>query len=120
MTHERPETPLLDRVAGPSVLRQMPDDTLAALADEQRAEVISAVSETGGHLGSSLGVVEMSVAIHAVFNTPKDKLVWDTKLAGFGLKVTPAGAKVFVFQYRIGGREAKVRRYTTLRERLWR
>src|SRR6056297_43862 len=77
MTHERPETPLLDRVAGPSDLRQMPDDTLAALADELRAEVISAVSETGGHLGSSLGVVELSVAIHAVFNTPMDKLVWD-------------------------------------------
>src|SRR6056297_1710026 len=77
MTHERPETPLLDRVAGPSDLRQMPEDRLAALADELRAEVISAVSETGGHLGSSLGVVELSVALHAVFNTPMDKLVWD-------------------------------------------
>jgi len=77
MTHETPKTPLLDRIAGPSDLRQMPDDKLALLADELRAEVISAVSETGGHLGSSLGVVELSVAIHAVFNTPMDKLVWD-------------------------------------------
>ena len=77
MTRDIPETPLLDRVAGPSDLRQMPDDTLALLADELRGEVISAVSETGGHLGSSLGVVELSVAIHAVFNTPMDKLVWD-------------------------------------------
>jgi 1-deoxy-D-xylulose-5-phosphate synthase len=77
MTHETPKTPLLDRIAGPSDLRQMPDDTLARLADELRAEVISAVSETGGHLGSSLGVVELSVAIHAVFNTPMDKLIWD-------------------------------------------
>ena len=76
-TTETPATPLLDRVAGPSDLRQMPDDKLAALADELRAEVISAVSQTGGHLGSSLGVVELSVAIHAVFNTPMDKLVWD-------------------------------------------
>src|SRR6056297_2874039 len=77
MTQETPKTPLLDRIAGPSELRQMPDDKLALLADELRAEVISAVSETGGHLGSSLGVVELSVAIHAVFNTPMDKLVWD-------------------------------------------
>ncbi|MCR9112282.1 MAG: 1-deoxy-D-xylulose-5-phosphate synthase [Rhodobacteraceae bacterium] len=77
MTNGKPHTPHLDRVAGPSDLRQMSDPHLRALADELRAEVISAVSETGGHLGSSLGVVELSVAIHAVFNTPMDKLVWD-------------------------------------------
>jgi len=73
----RPQTPLLDNVASPVDLRHLPDADLAALADELRAEVISTVSETGGHLGSSLGVVELSVAIHAVFNTPVDKLVWD-------------------------------------------
>ncbi|NNK67778.1 MAG: 1-deoxy-D-xylulose-5-phosphate synthase [Rhodobacteraceae bacterium] len=73
----RPNTPTLDRVAGPADLKALGDDELATLADELRAEVISAVSETGGHLGSSLGVVELSVAIHAVFNTPFDKLVWD-------------------------------------------
>ena len=77
MTHTTPKTPLLDRVAGPADLRRMPDDELAALAGELRAELISAVSETGGHLGSSLGVVELTVAIHAVFNTPMDKLIWD-------------------------------------------
>ena len=77
MTLETPKTPLLDRVAGPSDLRRMSDDQLTALAVELRAEVISAVSETGGHLGSSLGVVELSVALHAVFNTPMDKLIWD-------------------------------------------
>lgn len=77
MTKELPKTPLLDRVAGPSDLRQMPDRDLGQLADELRAEVIDAVSQTGGHLGSSLGVVELSVAIHAVFNTPMDKLIWD-------------------------------------------
>ena len=77
MTHTTPKTPLLDRVAGPADLRRMPDDDLAALAGELRAELISAVSETGGHLGSSLGVVELTVAIHAVFNTPMDKLIWD-------------------------------------------
>ncbi|MFZ7091408.1 1-deoxy-D-xylulose-5-phosphate synthase [Primorskyibacter sp. 2E233] len=77
MTLDTSQTPLLDRIAGPSDLRQMPDEKLAKLADEVRAEVISAVSKTGGHLGSSLGVVELAVAIHAVFNTPMDKLVWD-------------------------------------------
>jgi 1-deoxy-D-xylulose-5-phosphate synthase len=73
----RPETPVLDRVTYPSDLRRLTDDELAQCADELRAETISAVSETGGHLGSSLGVVELSVAIHATFNTPYDKLVWD-------------------------------------------
>ena len=73
----RPVTPTLDRVAGPADLRALPDADLTTLAHELRQEVISAVSETGGHLGSSLGVVELSVAIHAVFNTPTDKLIWD-------------------------------------------
>lgn len=77
MQMDRPKTPLLDRVAGPADLRELTDTDLAKLADELRAEVISAVSETGGHLGSGLGVVELSVAIHAVFNTPMDKLIWD-------------------------------------------
>jgi 1-deoxy-D-xylulose-5-phosphate synthase len=73
----RPQTPLLDRVAGPADLKALDDQALKKLADELRAEVISAVSETGGHLGSSLGVVELTVALHAVFNTPVDKLIWD-------------------------------------------
>ena len=74
---DRPHTPTLDRVAGPADLKALSDRDLTRLAGELRAETISAVSETGGHLGSSLGVVELSVAIHAVFDTPKDKLVWD-------------------------------------------
>src|SRR6056297_334987 len=71
------QTPLLDNVAGPADLKSLSDRDLATLAGELRSEVISAVSETGGHLGSSLGVVELTVALHAVFNTPMDKLVWD-------------------------------------------
>ena len=71
------DTPILDRVAGPADLKQLTDAELGRLAQEVRTEVISVVSETGGHLGSSLGVVELSVAIHAVFNTPADKLIWD-------------------------------------------
>ncbi len=73
----RPITPTLDRVAGPSDLKALSDAELHVLANELRAETISAVSETGGHLGSSLGVVELTVAIHAVFDAPRDKLVWD-------------------------------------------
>ncbi|WP_375551159.1 1-deoxy-D-xylulose-5-phosphate synthase [Rhodophyticola porphyridii] len=73
----RPITPVLDTVQYPADLRRLSDADLARCADELRAETISAVSETGGHLGSSLGVVELTVAIHAVFNTPYDKLIWD-------------------------------------------
>ncbi len=63
-------TPMLDRVQDVSDLRCMRDDDLLQLADELRAETVSIVSETGGHLGSSLGVIELTVAIHAVFDTP--------------------------------------------------
>ncbi|MDV7144068.1 1-deoxy-D-xylulose-5-phosphate synthase [Tropicimonas sp. TH_r6] len=73
----RPTTPLLNRVKSPADLKQFSDDELVDLAEELRSETISAVSETGGHLGAGLGVVELTVAIHAVFDTPKDKLVWD-------------------------------------------
>ena len=73
----RPVAPLLDRIAGPADLKTLSDAELGRLADELRAEVISAVSVTGGHLGSSLGVVELTVAIHAVFNAPADKLIFD-------------------------------------------
>ena len=77
MTNDRPVTPLLDRVHVPADLKQFSDGELARLAQELRAETVSAVSVTGGHLGASLGVVELTVAIHAVFDTPRDKLVWD-------------------------------------------
>lgn len=76
-SQQRPETPTLDRVAFPSDLRSMNDRELTAVANELRTETISAVSGTGGHLGSSLGVVEITTAVHAVFNTPHDKLIFD-------------------------------------------
>jgi 1-deoxy-D-xylulose-5-phosphate synthase len=72
-----PRTPLLDRVTIPADLRNLSTDQLKQLADELRAETIDAVSVTGGHLGASLGVVELTVAIHAVFDTPNDRLIWD-------------------------------------------
>nr|WP_206377764.1 1-deoxy-D-xylulose-5-phosphate synthase [Sphingobium psychrophilum] len=77
LMNDRPETPLLDQVVWPSDLRALKPDQLRQLADELRQEVISAVGVTGGHLGSGLGVVELTTAIHYVFDTPQDKLVWD-------------------------------------------
>ena len=73
----RPDTPLLDTANTPAELRKLPATKLRQVADELRAEMISAVGTTGGHLGSGLGVVELTVAIHYVFNTPEDRLVWD-------------------------------------------
>ncbi len=72
-----PATPMLDRVRIPADLKNFSADQLRQVADELRAETIHAVSQTGGHLGASLGVVELTVAIHAVFDTPRDKLLWD-------------------------------------------
>src|SRR5690349_20410407 len=74
---DRPETPLLDTVKFPSDIRGLSKDQLPQLADELRQETISAVSATGGHLGAGLGVIELTVAIHYVFDTPNDRLVWD-------------------------------------------
>ena len=73
----RPNTPLLDRVTHPSDLKALYDRDLRQLAEEVRAETISAVSVTGGHLGAGLGVVELTVAVHAVFSAPRDKIIWD-------------------------------------------
>jgi len=73
----RPNTPILDRIHVPSDMKGLSNSELETLAHELRSEVVEAVSETGGHLGSSLGVVELTVALHAVFDTPRDKLIWD-------------------------------------------
>ncbi|WP_170762564.1 1-deoxy-D-xylulose-5-phosphate synthase [Ruegeria lacuscaerulensis] len=74
---ERPNTPLLDLVSRPADLKQFSDAQLNQIAHELRAETISAVSVTGGHLGAGLGVVELTTALHAVFDTPRDKIIWD-------------------------------------------
>lgn len=73
----RPLTPLLDQIPDPAALRTLDDAQLRQLADELRAETIDAVSVTGGHLGAGLGVVELTVALHHVFDTPRDRLIWD-------------------------------------------
>src|SRR5215203_3106723 len=74
---DRPATPLLDTVQFPADIRALDKAQLPQLADELRAEMISAVSQSGGHLGSGLGVVELTVAVHSVFDTPADRLIWD-------------------------------------------
>jgi 1-deoxy-D-xylulose-5-phosphate synthase len=74
---EERSNPLLDRIVVPDDLRSLPEDMLPELADQLRKEVIDAVSVTGGHLGAGLGVVELTVALHYVFHTPDDKLIWD-------------------------------------------
>lgn len=76
-TQDRPVTPVLDRVDTPADMKRLTDAELVALARDLRAETISAVSVTGGHLGAGLGVVELTVALHAVFDAPKDRIIWD-------------------------------------------
>src|ERR1700731_3593371 len=72
-----PATPLLDTVSSPADVRKLAEGQLKQLAEELRAETIEAVSQTGGHLGAGLGVVELTVALHHVYQTPKDILIWD-------------------------------------------
>ncbi|MGB0831924.1 MAG: 1-deoxy-D-xylulose-5-phosphate synthase [Paracoccaceae bacterium] len=84
---ERPYTPLLDQVHEPADLNSFSDAELRQLAEELRAETISVVSETGGHLGAGLGVIELTVALHAVFQAPKDKLIWDVSHQSYPHKI---------------------------------
>ncbi|MCH2328537.1 MAG: 1-deoxy-D-xylulose-5-phosphate synthase [Rhodobacterales bacterium] len=84
---QRPDTPMLDQVQIPADLKRFTDEELKFLADELRKETISAVSETGGHLGAGLGVIELSVALHNVFDAPKDKIIWDVSHQAYPHKI---------------------------------
>ena len=99
---EASTTPLLDRVDVPADMKSFSDDQLKQLADELRAETISAVSVTGGHLGAGLGVVELTVAIHAVFNTPDDRLIWDVGHQAYPHKIL-TGRRDRIRTLRMGG-----------------
>src|SRR5499427_9338409 len=77
LVSEPSKTPLLDLVKTPADLRRLKSSQLRQLADELRQETVDAVAVTGGHLGAGLGVIELTVALHYVFNTPEDRLVWD-------------------------------------------
>ncbi|WP_300974454.1 1-deoxy-D-xylulose-5-phosphate synthase [Sphingomonas sp. LHG3406-1] len=98
----RPHTPLLDTVHYPADIRRLDKSLLPQLCDELRNEVISAVSVTGGHLGAGLGVVELTVAIHYVFDTPSDKLVWDVGHQCYPHKVV-TGRRDRIRTLRMGG-----------------
>ena len=102
MADARPATPLLDTVREPADIRGFSDAQLRRLADELRAETISAVSVTGGHLGAGLGVVELTVAIHAVFDTPRDKLIWDVGHQCYPHKIL-TGRRERIRTLRMGG-----------------
>ena len=80
-------TPLLDNISSPQDLKLLSDDQLSQVARELRQETISAVSETGGHLGAGLGVVELTVALHAIFDAPKDKIIWDVSHQSYPHKI---------------------------------
>ena len=97
-----PATPLLDTVDTPADLRRLAPSQLRQLSDELRAEMISAVGQTGGHLGSGLGVVELTVAIHYVFNTPEDRLVWDVGHQAYPHKII-TGRRDRIRTLRTGG-----------------
>src|SRR5947199_3577541 len=95
-------TPLLDCVATPDDLRKLPESDLPQLAAELRQETIDAVSVTGGHLGAGLGVVELTVALHYVFDTPEDRLIWDVGHQAYPHKIL-TGRRDRIRTLRMGG-----------------
>jgi 1-deoxy-D-xylulose-5-phosphate synthase len=99
---DRPDTPLLDTVETPADIRKLDKEQLRQLADELRTETISAVSVTGGHLGAGLGVVELTVALHYVFETPRDRLIWDVGHQCYPHKIV-TGRRDRIRTLRMGG-----------------
>jgi 1-deoxy-D-xylulose-5-phosphate synthase len=95
-------TPMLDRIGSPGDLRRLEQRDLRQLADELRAETISAVSVTGGHLGAGLGVVELTVALHYIFDTPRDRLIWDVGHQAYPHKIL-TGRRDRIRTLRMGG-----------------
>ncbi len=79
--------PLLPGIAGPEDVKKLPSGQLEQLCAELRDHIITSVSRSGGHLGASLGVIELTVALHYVYDTPNDKLVWDVGHQAYGHKI---------------------------------
>ena len=95
-------TPMLDRVPLPADSRDLSLDELKQLADDLRRETVDSVSVTGGHLGAGLGVVELTVALHHVFNTPTDKIIWDVGHQAYPHKIL-TGRREQIRSIRMGG-----------------
>ena len=96
------KTPLLDQIKIPAELRGLEEAQLRQLADELRQETIDAVSATGGHLGAGLGVIELTVALHYVFDTPADRLIWDVGHQAYPHKIL-TGRRDRIRTLRMGG-----------------
>ena len=96
------KTPLLDRIATPQDLRKLAPQQLGQFAEELRRETIDAVSVTGGHLGAGLGVVELTVALHYVFDTPRDRIIWDVGHQTYPHKIL-TGRRDRIRTLRMGG-----------------
>lgn len=97
------EYPLLESIERPEDLRRLPEDDLLAVADEVRRFMVSSVSKTGGHLSSSLGAVELAVALHYVFNTPDDRIIWDVGHQAYAHKILTGRREAFGTLRRLGG-----------------
>src|SRR5262252_6376547 len=100
--YEPSKTPLLDQIRTPEDLRRFEPDRLRQVADELRQDLINAVSKTGGHLGAGLGVVELTVALHHIFDTPRDRLIWDVGHQAYPHKIL-TGRKDCIRTLRQGG-----------------
>src|SRR5262245_11088957 len=102
MSEQTSKTPLLDQCKVPSELRKLKETQLRQLADELRTELVDAVSVTGGHLGAGLGVVELTTALHYVFNTPDDRIIWDVGHQAYPHKIL-TGRRDRIRTLRMGG-----------------
>ena len=96
------KTPLLDQIPTPEELRKLQPGQLKQVAEELRRETIDAVSVTGGHLGAGLGVVELTVALHYVFDTPRDRIIWDVGHQTYPHKIL-TGRRDRIRTLRMGG-----------------
>ncbi|MDP3789825.1 MAG: 1-deoxy-D-xylulose-5-phosphate synthase N-terminal domain-containing protein, partial [Candidatus Omnitrophota bacterium] len=94
---------LLDKINSPEDLRKMSQEDLPQVAGEIRQEIIDVISRTGGHLASSLGAVELAIAVHYVFNTPKDKVVWDVGHQAYAHKILTGRREAFKNIRQLGG-----------------
>src|SRR5258708_36880282 len=111
--------PLLDRIASPEDVRQLPREQLPQLADEVRQRLIDVVSQTGGHIGAGLGVVELTVALCYAFDSPRDKIVWDVGHQGYPWKILTGRNDRLPTLRQAGGLSAFLRRSGVPPEPLW-
>ena len=95
--------PVLDKISAPEDLRKLPESSLPELARELRHFIVDSVSKTGGHLSSSLGAVELAIALHYVFNTPYDRIVWDVGHQAYGHKILTGRREAFSTNRKLGG-----------------